>query len=141
MTDNTSATNPAIDDNHVIAERKQKLAAIRAATNGHAFPNDIRPEHHAAQLHAEYGEVTKEVLAANLSATKKVAGRIMLKRIMGKMAFATIQDATGQIQLYVTLEGVGEATIEAFKHYDLGDIIEAAGTMFKTKTGELSINC
>jgi lysyl-tRNA synthetase, class II len=141
MTDNVNPTNPIVDDNHVIAERKLKLAAIREATNGHAFPNDVRPEHHADTLLAEYGELTKEQLAENLSAPKKVAGRIMLKRVMGKMAFATLQDATGQIQLYVNLEGVGEASLEAFKHYDLGDIIEATGTMFKTKTGELSINC
>ena len=134
----------AIDENHVIAERRTKLASIREAcekNGGHPFPNDVRPEHHAADLHAEYDGLSKEALEANLSPTKKVAGRIMLKRVMGKACFATIQDATGRIQLYINLEGVGEAVLEEFKHYDMGDIVEATGTMFKTKMGELSINC
>jgi lysyl-tRNA synthetase, class II len=137
----TANTEQHVDENHVIAERRQKLAAIREKTNGHAFPNDVRPEHMAADLHAEFGERSKEDLGANLSAIKKVSGRIMLKRVMGKAAFATIQDASGRIQLYVNLEGVGADALEAFKHFDLGDIVEAHGTMFKTKTGELSINC
>jgi lysyl-tRNA synthetase class 2 len=64
---------------------------------------------------------------------------MMLKRIMGKASFATVQDMSGRIQLYVTRDGVGEAAYEAFKHYDLGDILGARGTLFKTKTGELSL--
>jgi lysyl-tRNA synthetase class 2 len=137
----TDQTTPPIDENHVIAERRQKLAQIREATGGHPFPNDFRPVHHATPLHTEYDRFTKEELEANPSELKTVAGRIMLKRVMGKAAFATIQDPTGRIQLYVNLEGVGADALEAFKHYDLGDIIGATGTMFKTKTGELSINC
>ncbi len=145
MTDN-SAPNPtpnavpAVDENHVIAERRQKLAAIREKTGGHPFPNDFRPEHNAVDLHTAYGQFSKEELEANKSPMVKVAGRIMLKRVMGKASFATIQDASGRIQLYVNLEGVGEDALEAFKHYDLGDIVGAEGVMFKTKTGELSIN-
>lgn len=137
---NPAPATPPVDENHVIAERRQKLSLIREKTNGHAFPNDVHPEHRAVDLHAEYGERSKEELEANKSSLKKVAGRIMLKRVMGKASFATIQDASGRIQLYVNLEGVGEAALEEFKHYDLGDIVEATGTMFKTKTGELSIN-
>ncbi|MEI6736949.1 MAG: lysine--tRNA ligase [Pseudomonadota bacterium] len=143
----TETANPvtslALDENHVIAERRQKLAAIRAIceeSNTHPFPNDFRPENNAIDLHAVYGRFNKEELEANKSPTVKVAGRIMLKRVMGKASFATIQDASGRIQLYVNLEGVGEEALEAFKHYDLGDIVGAEGVMFKTKTGELSIN-
>jgi lysyl-tRNA synthetase class 2 len=91
-------------------------------------------------LHAEYGERSKQDLEANKTPLVRVAGRIMLKRVMGKASFATIQDASGRIQLYVNLEGVGEAALEEFKHFDLGDIVGAEGVMFKTKTGELSIN-
>ena len=139
MTDLTTPS-PAIDENHVISERRQKLAAIREKTGGHAFPNDFRPENNARDLHASYGNFSKEELEASKSPTVKVAGRIMLKRVMGKASFATIQDASGRIQLYVNLEGVGEAALEEFKHYDLGDIVGAEGVMFKTKTGELSVN-
>jgi lysyl-tRNA synthetase class 2 len=69
-----------------------------------------------------------------------VAGRMMLKRIMGKASFATLQDSTGRIQLYVTRDDVGEETYARFKHWDLGDIVAAEGRIFKTKTGELSIH-
>jgi len=65
----------------------------------------------------------------------------MLKRVMGKACFATLQDMSGRIQLYVTLDGVGEGALDAFKHWDLGDIVGARGTLFKTKTGELSVKC
>ncbi|MFM7459382.1 MAG: OB-fold nucleic acid binding domain-containing protein, partial [Burkholderiales bacterium] len=145
MTDQISlntgnAAVPHIDENHVIQERRHKLAAIREKTGGRAFPNDYRPEHRAVDLHAEYGERSKQDLEANKSPLVRVAGRIMLKRVMGKASFATIQDASGRIQLYVNLEGVGEAALEEFKHFDLGDIVGAEGVMFKTKTGELSIN-
>jgi lysyl-tRNA synthetase class 2 len=145
MTDQTSlntgnTTAPHIDENHVIQERRHKLAAIREKTGGRAFPNDYRPEHRAVDLHAEYGERSKQDLEANKTPLVRVAGRIMLKRVMGKASFATIQDASGRIQLYVNLEGVGEAALEEFKHFDLGDIVGAEGVMFKTKTGELSIN-
>src|SRR5206468_10131179 len=70
-----------------------------------------------------------------------VAGRMMLKRVMGKACFATLQDMSGRIQLYVTLDGVGAEALDAFKHWDLGDIVGATGTLFKTKTGELSVKC
>lgn len=145
MTDQTSlntgnTTAPHIDENHVIQERRHKLATIREKTGGRAFPNDYRPEHRAVDLHTEYGERSKQDLEANKTPLVRVAGRIMLKRVMGKASFATIQDASGRIQLYVNLEGVGEAALEEFKHFDLGDIVGAEGVMFKTKTGELSIN-
>ena len=132
---------PPQDENHVIAERREKLKALRAASpNGIAFPNDFRPEHMAKDLIAAHAAKTKEELEAAAHIDVKVAGRIMLKRVMGKAAFATIQDASGRIQLYVTLNEIGEAEMEAFKRLDLGDIVGAEGYIFKTKTGELSIH-
>ncbi|MBA3696622.1 MAG: lysine--tRNA ligase, partial [Methylotenera sp.] len=137
----------AIDENHVIAERREKLKTIRetATTNGRAaFPNDFKPQHKAAELQARYSELDKETLDPQaIPAT--VAGRMMLKRVMGKASFATIQDASGpnagaRIQLYVARDEVGEEIYESFKHWDLGDIIGASGRLFKTKTGELSLH-
>ena len=133
--------NPPTDENHVIAERREKLKALRTASaDGIAFPNDYRPEHDAATLLAAHGAKSKEEFEAGVHIDVKVAGRIMLKRVMGKAAFATIQDASGRIQLYVTLNDIGEAAMDAFKRYDLGDIVGAEGYVFRTKTGELSIH-
>ena len=127
---------PLQDENHVIAERREKLKAIRAA--GVAFPNDFKPEHFAADLHTQYGELENEALEGK-AVTVKVAGRMMLKRVMGKASFATLQDRSGRIQLFISKDNIGEEIYESFKHWDLGDIVAAVGLMFKTKTGELSI--
>jgi len=124
------------DDNQLIAERREKLQAIRAA--GVAFPNDFKPRHHAADLHHQHGQVPNEELEPQ-AVTVSVAGRMMLKRVMGKACFATLQDATGRIQLYITQDAVGPETLAAFKRWDLGDILGCEGTLFRTKTGELSI--
>jgi lysyl-tRNA synthetase class 2 len=129
-------SEPVVDTNKLVAERREKLAAIRA--QGVAFPNDFKPTDRAAPLHAAHGATEPEPLEAqNVQAS--VGGRLMLKRVMGKACFGTIQDATGRIQVYVTLDAVGAETLQAFKHWDLGDILGAEGTLFKTKTGELSI--
>ena len=134
------ANETPIDENHVMAERREKLKAIRS--KGVAFPNDFKPEHKAADLHAEYDQFDKETLdPQNKSAV--VAGRMMLKRVMGKASFATIQDASGRIQLFINKQNLtdenSEEIYESFKHWDLGDIVGVKGTMFKTRTGELSI--
>ena len=136
MTDQTTHQ----DENKLIAERREKLAAIRVKTNGRAFPNDFRPAHNAHDLHLAYDGQTKEMLAAAEPIPVTVAGRIMLKRGMGKVAFATIQDASGQIQLYFHIDIAGADALEELKHYDLGDIVGAEGVMFKTKTDELSVS-
>ncbi len=127
---------PAADDNAIVAERRAKLAALRA--QGQAFPNDFRRDALAADVHARYGAKSNEELEP-LHATVTVAGRMMLKRVMGKASFATIQDVSGRIQLYVTTDAVGADVHDAFKHWDLGDLVGASGSVFKTKTGELSI--
>ncbi|RKP50297.1 lysine--tRNA ligase [Pararobbsia silviterrae] len=140
MTDqNTSpATEAPRDDNQIIAERREKLQAIRE--RGVAFPNDFRPTHHAADLQQTYAETDKEALeAAPLDVA--LAGRMMLKRVMGKASFATVKDGSGQIQFFITPADVGEATYDAFKKWDLGDIVAARGVLFRTNKGELSVRC
>lgn len=127
---------PAQDENHIIAERRAKLAKWRES--GAAYPNDFRRENLAGKLHAAYAEKTPEELEAT-PVSVAVAGRIMLKRIMGKATFVTIQDMSGRIQLYVTRDAVGEELYAEFKAWDIGDIIGTTGVVFKTKTGELSI--
>ncbi|MBL8306867.1 MAG: lysine--tRNA ligase [Rubrivivax sp.] len=129
------------DDNQLIAERREKLQALRteaAARGAVAFPNDFKPKHHAADLHRQHGQVPNEELEPQ-AVKVAVAGRMMLKRVMGKACFATLQDGTGRIQLYVTLDAVGEEVLAAFKRWDLGDILGCEGTLFRTKAGELSV--
>lgn len=125
-----------LDENHVIAERRDKLKALRE--KGPAFPNDFRPGHQSGELHAQYDALDAEALEAKAVAVS-VAGRMMLKRIMGKASFATVQDRSGRIQLFATKDNIGEEVYDAFKKWDLGDIVAAEGELFKTKTGELSI--
>ncbi len=126
----------------MIAERREKLKAIRQAQaegKGVAFPNDFKPTDHAAELFAAHAGQTPEGLIEQ-NATAKVAGRMMLKRVMGKASFATLQDSSGRIQIYIKRDDVGEDVYASFKHWDLGDIVAAEGKIFKTKTGELSIH-
>ncbi len=124
------------DENEQIALRRQKLAELRQ--QGIAFPNDFRRNVVAGELHAEYGEKdSAEVETRHVRV--KVAGRMMTRRVMGKASFAHLQDMSGMIQVYVTRDAVGEARYEDFKKWDIGDILGAEGTLFKTKTGELSV--
>ena len=124
------------DDNQLIAERREKLAAIRK--QGVAFPNDFKPKDHAVELIRKHGALENEALEP-LNIQVSIAGRLMLKRVMGKASFGTLQDSTGRIQLFVTKDVLGDEVYAAFKHWDLGDILGASGTLFKTKTGELSV--
>ncbi len=123
-------------DNTLITERREKLQALRKL--GAAFPNDFKPKHHAADLHHKYDTLENEVLEPQ-GIKVTVAGRLMLKRVMGKACFGTLQDGTGRIQLYLTLDVVGSEALNAFKHNDLGDILGCEGTLFRTKAGELSV--
>lgn len=138
MTDqHTPPANAEIlDENHIMAERREKLSALR--TQGLAFPNDFRPSHHAQELQDRYSALSKEELA-ELQISVKMAGRMMLKRVMGKASFATIQDRTGQIQFYINDQETGTESHSAFKHWDMGDIIAGEGIVFKTNRGELSV--
>ena len=122
------------EDNKLVDERREKLKALRARAP--AFPNDFRREHMAGALAAQFGDKTKEELE-KAAVPAKIAGRMMLKRVMGKASFATLQDGSGRIQAYVTQDIPG---YEDFKHWDLGDILGVEGTLFKTMKGELTIN-
>ncbi|NIO40942.1 MAG: lysine--tRNA ligase, partial [Burkholderiales bacterium] len=105
---------------------------------GNAFPNDFRRHHLAADLHRHHGAKTNDELEGQAIAVA-VAGRMLLKRVMGKASFATLQDMSGRIQLYISNDATGESVHAAFKHWDLGDILGAEGVLFKTRTGELTV--
>ncbi|OIP09921.1 MAG: lysine--tRNA ligase [Betaproteobacteria bacterium CG2_30_68_42] len=126
------------DENHIIAERRVKLAQWRVAER--AYPNDFLRENTAARLDELYGEHTREALEAEPVAVR-IAGRIMLRRVMGKASFATVQDLSGRIQIFVSNDVTGPEMHAAFKHWDIGDIVGATGTLFRTRTGELTVQC
>ncbi|MDU0810459.1 MAG: lysine--tRNA ligase [Burkholderia sp.] len=130
--------NPAKEENQLIAERRKKLHALRA--KGFAYPNDFRPKNHAAILQEKFAEVSKVRLEIQ-HIEVALAGRIMLRRIMGKASFVMIQDSSGQIQLFITPNSVGTDIYDAFKKLDLGDIIAVRGILFRTNKGELSVMC
>jgi lysyl-tRNA synthetase class 2 len=123
------------DENHLIAERRAKLAKLRE--RGVAFPNDFRRSALAAHVLTRHGEKSPETLDAE-AIHVSVAGRLRVKRVMGKASFAKLEDSSGQIQLFLQRETLGEAYDE-FKSWDVGDVVGAAGVLFKTKTGELSV--
>ncbi|MBP7081890.1 MAG: lysine--tRNA ligase [Rhodocyclaceae bacterium] len=143
MTTNTpalpdEAVDPVKSENHLIAERREKLKAWRAT--GKSFPNDFSRENLANRLDELYADKTREELdAAQIDV--KVAGRIVLKRVMGKASFATIQDVSGRLQVFVSNDVTGEDVHKEFKHWDIGDIVGCEGVLFKTKTNELTVNC
>jgi lysyl-tRNA synthetase class 2 len=126
------------DENKLIAERREKLRVLRG--QGIAFPNDFRRETYAGDLQAEFSDAERwsaEALEA-AERTVKLAGRLMAKRVMGKASFAQVQDESGRIQLFLQGNVLGES-YEAFKGWDVGDIIAVEGGLTRTRTGELSI--
>ena len=124
------------DENFLIAQRREKLDKLRA--RGNAYPNDFRRNAQAADLHGAYGARSGESLEQEKQSFA-IAGRMMAKRVMGKASFGQLQDMSGRIQIFVQQEALGEGPYAEFKHWDVGDIIGAEGTLFKTKTGELSL--
>ncbi|WP_298626990.1 lysine--tRNA ligase [uncultured Legionella sp.] len=129
-------TEEFIDESEVYHIRKQKLADLR--TSGFNFPNQFRREHLADELNKEFSEYDKETLAQK-QVKVVVAGRIVLRRIMGKASFFHIQDVSGRIQIYIRANDLPEI-YEQFKHWDLGDIVGVKGELFLTNTGELTVN-
>ena len=129
-------THPIEDENSQIIERRQKLTALRAGKSS-AFPNDFQPTHYAGALQSKFVEQDKEALAA-LSHSVNLAGRIMLKRVMGKASFITIQDRSGRMQIYLRQDEL--SNYEDFKHWDLGDMVGVSGLLFRTNAGELSVH-
>src|SRR3954470_20816589 len=122
------------EENKLIEERRDKLTALRS--QGIAFPNDFHRKDFSRDLTTRFGERSKEELEKE-KVPATVAGRMVLKRVMGKASFATLQDGSGRIQAYITQDVAG---YEAFKHWDLGDIVGVEGWLFKTMKGELTVH-
>lgn len=127
--------NSQLDENKLVAQRREKLDKLREA--GEAFPNDFRRNAMSGELHAEYDEVDAEILESR-GLRVRVAGRMMLKRVMGKASFAQLLDMSGRIQLYLQRDVLGD-DYQTFKGWDIGDILGAEGLLMKTKAGELSV--
>jgi len=131
---------PVVDENSIISERRSKLEDLRKL--GVAFPNQFKPENLSSELHKNFDSDDKETLEKK-GIEVSVSGRMMLKRVMGKASFATIQDNNGRIQLYVARDFINSddnpELYAQFKKWDLGDIIGAKGKLFKTRTNELTI--
>src|SRR5690606_41849484 len=123
----TISTPASLDENHLIAERRGKLARLRA--DGIAYPNDFNPDARAAELHLAYDDKDKDALAVE-NRQVRIAGRMMLKRVMGKASFATLQDGSGRIQIFLDRNKLGDDTYASFKSWDIGDIVAAEGTVF-----------
>ncbi|MDX1837347.1 lysine--tRNA ligase [Legionella taurinensis] len=129
-------TEEILDESEVYHIRKQKLGELRQ--QGFNFPNHFHRQHLAAELLKDYDGFEKEALAEQ-AVKVTIAGRIVLRRIMGKASFFHIQDVSGRIQVYVRQNDLPEV-YEQFKHWDLGDIVGVNGILFKTNTGELTVH-
>jgi len=138
MTDTPPIDENKPDVNRLVAERREKLKALRG--QGIAFPNDFKVDSFAGDLQAEFADRDVHTAEAVEAAARRVkmAGRIVLKRVQGKVSFVQLQDFSGRIQLFIHQGTVGEA-YEAFKGWDVGDIVGAEGVLMRTKTGELSV--
>ena len=122
----------------ILEERRKKLDQLR--DKGSAYGNSFKPENSSKNLHEKYGKFSKEDLAKKDIKNISIAGRIVLKRVMGKASFATLRDSSGDIQIYVTKNNVDDDVYEDFKTWDLGDIVGVSGTLFRTQKDELTID-
>lgn len=130
--------NPEHSENEQVQQRMNKLAALRE--QGHAYPNTFRRDSLAADIAEQYADADGEALE-QAGAHVKIAGRMMTRRIMGKASFAHIQDKSGQIQIYVQRDSLPEGVYNTqFKKWDIGDLVGVEGVLFRTKTGELTVN-
>ena len=136
MNEKTETQATETDENRLIAERRAKLAELREA--GQAYPNDFRKDTISSDLHTRFADALAEELEA-VDETFAVAGRIMAKRVMGKIAFVRLQDRGGSIQLMLQRDNLPEGVFQAFKSWDVGDIVGARGRIVRTQKGELSI--
>ena len=132
MDDNNQNQIEELDENHLIQVRKEKLKALIEAGKNPYEITEFNRSHVTTEIFDNYEELEGKEVA--------IAGRIMGKRIMGKASFAHVQDPYGKIQLYVSVNDLGEESYKAFKEDDIGDIVGVRGFVFKTKTGEISIH-
>ena len=130
------ADDKPLDENKLITERRQKLDALRE--RGDPFPNDFHRNALAEELQHMYGAHKDDTLAEE-RVEVAVAGRMMVKRVMGKASFIKLQDRSGQIQVRLERDRLPEGVYQDFKKWDVGDIVGARGTLFHTKTGELTV--
>ena len=121
----------------IIEERRKKLELLREKNQ--AYLNDFFKEHYAANLSSEFASFSKEELEEKNVTGISIAGRVVLKRVMGNASFATVRDSSGDIQIYISKNTVDQDIYEDFKTWDLGDIIGVEGKLFKTRTDELTI--
>jgi lysyl-tRNA synthetase class 2 len=133
---NSTGADAAQDENRLIAERREKLHALKAESI--AYPNDFRPNSNAADLHLRFADDDVETLE-KVGETFALAGRMMAKRVMGKIAFVKVQDGTGSIQFVIQRDNLPEGLYQQFKQWDIGDIIGGTGSIFRTQKGELSV--
>ena len=124
------------EENRLIAQRREKLSEHRK--EGNPYPNDFRRDAHAAELVGLYGGHDNDWLEKE-QVRVRIGGRMMAKRIMGKASFAQLQDSTGRFQVFLQRDALPDGHYQAFKAWDIGDIVAAEGVLFKTKTGELSV--
>ena len=137
MSTENNDSQPPIDENDLIRQRREKLDAWR--TTSLAYPNTFKPSHLAADLIADYSQLEKDDLEAQ-AIEVSVAGRMMSCRIMGKASFAHLQDRSARVQIYVQRDSLPEGFYnEDFKKWDIGDFVAARGVLFKTNKGELSV--
>ena len=123
-------------ESQLIAQRRAKLDLLHEA--GQAYPNDFRRDSLAGELHERFTDATaEELVEQNVSVL--VAGRMMTQRVQGKTSFANIKDMSGQIQLFIRHDALPEGVYLEFKKWDLGDIVGAGGSVYRTSSGELSV--
>ena len=132
MAENIENNQEQLDENHLIAIRKEKLRELQEQGKDPFKVTKYNRTHLSQEIKDNYEELEGKDVS--------VAGRIMAKRIMGKASFCTIQDAKGKIQSYVSINDLGEESYSAFKTYDIGDIIGIKGFVFKTRTEEISVH-
>ena len=132
MDNNNQNQIEELDENHLVQVRKEKLKALIEAGKNPYEITEFNRTHVTTEIFENYDELEGKEVA--------IAGRIMGKRIMGKASFAHVQDPYGKIQLYVSVNDLGEESYKAFKEDDIGDIVGVKGFVFKTKTGEISIH-
>jgi lysyl-tRNA synthetase class 2 len=136
MSEKETTDLPETDENRLVAERRAKLDELRKS--GEAFPNDFRKDTTSAELIRRFGESDADTLA-EVGERFSVAGRMMAKRVMGKIAFVRLQDRSGSIQLVVQRDNLAEGVYQQFKHWDIGDIVGGQGEIMRTQKGELSV--
>ena len=121
----------------ILEERRKKLDELRAENK--AYINDFHKSDDATDIHEKYGHLSKAELEKEKIKGLVLAGRIVLKRVMGNASFITIRDGSGDIQVYISKNNIDENLYVNFKSWDLGDIVGVTGNLFKTKTEELTV--